>query len=160
MKKIAEMGKIRGLRSIIAAAAAGILLLTFGSVKTGQTNVKGKEDEKKYYEAEFYTEYLEKRIENLCREVHGIHEAHVLLTLEGDGENIYAENKKDTARDYVILQGDGEETGILVQTVTPRIRGVAVVCTRGDDSTVRLTGTELLSAALGIPASDIRVAGT
>jgi stage III sporulation protein AG len=91
---------------------------------------------------------MEERIETLCEELSGVREAHVLLTLESGVEYVYADGG---AWD--------RESPLLLQEISPQIRGVAVICTGGDDSAVRLTITELLSAALGIPSSRIRVAG-
>ena len=157
-----EFSQIRGIRVVVLAAAAGVLLLLFGSVWSGDSmNVKTEASATEaYYSVRFYTENLEERIASLCREVNGINEAHVLLTLDGGSEFVYAETGENTARDYVILQGTEENGAVLVKEIYPKIRGVAVVCTRGDDSAVRLTVTELLAAALGIPTSSIRVAGT
>lgn len=154
-----EIGNIRGIRWIGALALAGILLLgagLWGNSHSAQTETEEAESVR----IQFYTETLEKRISELCCEVQGIEEAHVLLTLDGGSEFVYAENESSSARDYVILQGTDEQSPVLVKEIYPQIRGVAVVCTRGNDSAVRLTVTELLAAALGIPSSSIRVAGT
>ena len=106
----------------------------------------------------FYTEELEKRISALCRQVHGVNEVHVLLTLDGASEYVYAEN--GGTKEYVIIEQPDGGSPVLIQEIYPRIRGVAVVCSRGEDSEIQRTITELLSAALGIGASRIRVAGT
>lgn len=154
-----EITKIRGIRMIGITALAGVLLLAagfFGKSSYGEPGTEEKTD----VQVQFYTETLEKRIEELCCRIQGIEEAHVLLTLDGGSEFVYAENESSAARDYVILQGSDAQAPVLVQEIYPRIRGVAVVCTRGNDSAVRLTVTELLAAALGIPSSAIRVAGT
>lgn len=103
---------------------------------------------------------MEERIESLCCQISGVKEAHVLLTMDGSSEYIYAENEADAARDYVIIEGDGSDSPVHIQEIYPKIRGVAVVCTKGGDSEMQRTITELLSAALGIPSSRIRVAGT
>ena len=154
-----EIGKIRGIRVIAASALAGIFLLAVGfwdDARLSDAESSGTENVR----IEFYTETLEKRIEELCCQMQGIEEAYVLLTLDGGSEFVYAENESSSARDYVILQGTNAEEAVLVQEIYPRIRGVAVVCTRGNDSAVQLNVTELLAAALGIPTSSIRVAGT
>lgn len=153
-----EVGRIRGIYAIAAAALIGLVLLMFGG---GSDDGKQETaDTETTYTVEFYTENMEERVAELCRRVKGVREAYVLLTLEAGSEYVYAENTGTTARDYVILQRSDEESAVLLKEISPRIRGVAVVCTHGDDSAVRLTITELLSAALGIPSSSIRVAGT
>lgn len=156
------LAKMKGIRWILAVAAVGLLLLFVGtSLDTGaKQSAQSAADTEGYDFIRFYTESLEKRIEALCREVHGVNEAHVLLTLEGGSEYVYAANTSSSSHSYTILQQQQGETPVLVQEICPKIRGVAVVCTHGDDSAVRLAITELLSAALGISSANIRVAGS
>ncbi len=135
----------RGFRWGIAAACVGLLLL-IGAGILGRDGASASAPQDA--SVRFYTRTMEERIEALCEELSGVREAHALLTLESGVEYVYA---------------DGglwdRESPPLLQEISPQIRGVAVICTNGDDSAVRLTITELLSAALGIPASRIRVAG-
>ena len=134
----------RGFRIGTAAACAGLLFLIGGSYFSRG----GSSAEVQDASVRFYTRTMEERIEALCEELSGVREAHVLLTLESGVEYVYADGG---AWD--------RESPLLLQEISPQIRGVAVICTGGDDSAVRLTITELLSAALGIPSSRIRVAG-
>lgn len=143
---------------LFSLAAIGVLLLLFGGGEGDKVSDSSTEDS--YYSVRFYTEEMENRIESLCRQIKGITEVHVLLTIDGASEYIYAENEAGTARDYVIVQGEDGENPVQICEIYPKIRGVAVVCTRGGDSEIQRTITELLSAALGISSSRIRVAGT
>ena len=155
-----EWSRVRGGKMILAGLLVGLLLLLFGGEMEGKTENREEIERQEYLSVEFYTEHMEKRIEDLCRRMRGISEAHVLLTLDGSTEYVYAEDGGNSAHEYVLMQRDSAEEPLPVKEIFPRIRGVAVVCTHGDDSAVRLAITELLSAALGIPASAVRVAGT
>ena len=139
-------------------AFVGLIFIISGG-KAEQIPQENKET-KTYESVYFYTEELEKRIETICREIKGVSEAHVLLTLDGGSEFIYAEDTSASAREYVIIEGKEAGAPILIQEIYPEIRGVAVVCSHGNDSEMQKTVTELLSAALGISSSRIRVAGT
>ncbi len=143
---------------IALLAFTGLIFIISG----GKVEQKTQENtETKTYESVyFYTEELEKRIEAICREIKGVSEAHVLLTLDGGSEFIYAEDTSASAREYVIIEGKEAGGPILIQEIYPEIRGVAVVCSHGNDSEMQKTVTELLSAALGISTARIRVAGT
>lgn len=154
-----KCAKIRGIRWILLAAFVGVLLLLLDEPNKS-VDAASDTDDGGFTSVQFYTENLEERIAKLCREVHGVSEVYVLLTLDGGSEKIYAEDSAASARDYVILQGSTEEQPVLIREIYPKIRGVAIVCSHGDDSAMQLTITELLSAALGIPSSSIRVAGT
>ncbi len=103
-------------------------------------------------EAASYAELLEEKLCALLREVRGISEVHVLLTLEMEG--MYEAADSDGTFSLV---STGSES--VVHALYPQVRGVAIVCTRGNDTHIRLTVTELVSAALGISASRISVAG-
>lgn len=145
---------------IIGAALLGLILLVCGGITGGEKKPTEENETDSYFSVRFYTEDLEERIEELCRQIHGIGEVHVLVTLEGGCEYVYAENMAGGSHSY-LLASDGEgEDPVFVQQIYPRIRGVAVVCTKGDDSAVRLAVTQLLSAAFDIPTSRIYVAGT
>ena len=145
---------------IIGAALLGLVLLVCGGVTGGEKKSAEESETDSYFSVRFYTEDLEERIEELCRQIHGIGEVHVLVTLEGGCEYVYAENITGGSHSY-LLTSDGEgESPVFVQQIYPRIRGVAVVCTKGSDSAVQLAVTQLLSAAFDIPTSRIYVAGT
>ena len=158
-KKAIRIPENPGKWFALAGLIVGILLLLAGSLIPDTA-----EDPQDDITVQYYTESLEKRIQELCTSIHGITEATVLLTLENSGEYVYAQNG-DTGSssgmtwDYVIVnQGEGEEA-VMVTEIYPQVRGVAVVCTGGDSAAVQQIVTELLSASLGISSNRIRVAG-
>ncbi len=155
--------KMKGRWVPIAGGVAGLLLLLFGGVFTKGDG--GTETGIREREVGFYTDTLEKKIENLVTSVSGITEAKVLLTLDCSTEYIYAQNTTQSAggtgysADYVLLNGGEDGGAVLLMEIYPKIRGIAVVCTDGDSVTTRQTVVELLSAALGVSANRIKVAG-
>ncbi len=157
---LTERWKGKGKWLPILGGGLGVLLLLSGSLFTGAEPKRTDT----YYEVGFYTDTLEKKIETLCTTIHGITEAEVLLTLDCGTEYVYA---KDTAQsdgsytaDYVLLGSGGEAGSVLLLEIYPKIRGIAVVCTGGDEITVRREVTELLSAALGVSSNRIKVTGS
>ena len=160
---------VRNKRKIIAllGAAAGILLILFGGslTKTGGNGSGNPGAEDHYFEVSFYTDTLEKKIETLCMSVSGISEAQVLLTLDCGTEYVYAQNGQQsesgsTSTDYLILNRGEDSEPVMLVEIYPKIRGIAVVCTGGDDGTVQQTVVDLLSAAFGISTNRIKVAGS
>lgn len=135
---------------ILILLIAGALLIILGSIDFG-----GKKESVQYTDVEFYTEYLENKIARMCENISGISEAKILLTLDCSSEYVYG----DSASDYIILKNNNEEEAVMLREIYPRVRGIAVVCTGGDLPRIRETVTDLLSAAIGIPASKIQVAG-
>lgn len=136
---------------LLISAALGLFLIAFGGLFTTKSN----ESTPSYADVGFYTEFLEGRIRELCLSVDGISEANVFLTIDCSSEYVY----EGSGSDYLILTNDSGEEAVLLCEIYPKVRGVAVVCTGGDDPQVRQTVTELLSAALDLPTNKIRVAG-
>ena len=107
---------------------------------------------------------LEAQVRRLCERVIGSADVTVAITLETYGEQRYAADRQiltDGARveertDYVaVSQGLIPTAG-----VAPMVRGAAIVCENGDDPSVKLRLTELVTALLGIPAHAVCVTGS
>lgn len=108
------------------------------------------------------TAELESRVRDLCERVSGVGSAAVMITMDTAGEQVYAKNTR------VVGKGEGSEniyeyvtaSGGLVPTEEKlaRVRGIAVVCSGGNDAAVRLTLTEMLCALFDIPASSVSIA--
>lgn len=113
-------------------AAMGALLLLLGAVL-------GERDG----DASGYAGYLEGRARSLCLSIDGVEDAEVFLTLD----------EMPQAVEAGVFGQETKRAGV------PTVRGVAVVCTGGDLPRIRSAVTELLSAALGVPTSRIRVKG-
>ena len=137
---------------LIVLTAVGLLLIIIG----GTIGKKRTQDSETYTDLGYYTAYLEERITELCESVDGIDSATVLLTLDKSTEQVY---ESDGGTDFLILSDSDGERAVKLCEIYPRVRGVAVVCTNGDIPRIRETVVELLSASLGIPSSDIEVAG-
>ncbi len=163
MKSVQDMIKGKRWLAIAAAAAAGLILLSYRAVSH---KTEKKEGNPGFYEVSYYTENLEERIAGLCRASGGVGEVSVFLTLESGSEYVYATNsdQKEGAngdysgsREYLIVTADGSSSPVQVTEIYPKVRGVAVVCSGGDSPEIKKRLTELLSAALGIPSNRIRV---
>lgn len=141
------VGKI----AVIAAGVVGVILLLCGSFLGGG---EAEEAAAEYTDVGFYTEYLEERIRRLCVSVSGVEEAEVFLTIDCSSEYVYGEGG-----DYLILSGSEGEKAVLLCEIYPKVRGIAVVCTGGDQPRIREVLVSLLSAALDLSSSKIEIAG-
>ncbi len=151
----------------IVGAVGGILLILLGTVFSSDAK-RSQTDAEAYYSVGFYTEAMEKKIEALCTSIGGITEAEVLLTLDCSTEYVYAQNIRQSGAgetmnynaEYLIVNRNDENSTALVMEIYPKIRGIAIVCTDGDNVTVKQKIIDLLSAALGISSHRIKVEGT
>ena len=76
------------------------------------------------------------------------------------GENIDPSGKssRESKDKYVIVDGTGEEKGIVVRVREPEIRGVAVVCEGAGSQTVQQQIVRTVTALLGISSAQVSVA--
>ncbi len=161
-----RLRKDKKMQIIISALVIGIILIVISSF--------GGRDEKKqeipseiqenFNESE-YTKALENKLEEMISLINGAGETKVIVTLECDYETVYAkdgsfakdDNSTDEDSEYIIIDSADTQGGLVLKTVTPKIRGVAVVCSGGDSLYVRSAVTELLSAVLDVSSNRISV---
>ncbi len=113
-----------------------------------------------------YTEQLEEKIASMVSSVYGAGRARVFVTLDCDYETVYAKNgslsieedSSDEKSEYIILDEENREDGLVLRTVTPRVRGVAVTCEGGANKEVADAVVEMLSAVLDVGMNHISVA--
>jgi stage III sporulation protein AG len=131
---------------IISLAFIGVILIVFGSFNCNKNKSENE------FSATTYTKDLEKKIEGFLKNVDGIRNVRVILTLDTSNELIYAKN--DSSYDYFV-----SSNGTLVEITErfPVVRGVAIACTNGDDDTVKMKVTELISSYLGISSNRIKI---
>ena len=110
---------------------------------------------------------LADEVENFIENIAGAGKTKVILTFESYEETIYAEDKdenysndgeKDINSEYVIIDNGDSEDGLKLKVISPKIRGVAVICQGGNDSIVKTQIVSALSALFDISTNKISVA--
>ncbi len=110
-------------------------------------------------EVSYYSKILEERVEELILEMSDVDSVSVLITLENSGETVYAQNRDGNSSEYVLFAGNDGETGLKLSEINPTVRGIAVVCSNGDNIAVKEKITSMLASALGISTNRITVTG-
>lgn len=109
-----------------------------------------------------YETGLENRLTDLIESIDGAGKSKVMLTVDCGDESVYAtENKNDNGKNetkYVLVENDGNDSGILLKVWMPEIRGVAIVCQGADSAKVREEITGVVTAVLGISTNRINIA--
>lgn len=140
----AALSFLKGKWSFVLLGILGVLLLLFG-------NMTGKESEEVLpSSADEYRASLTADVAALCREVKGVGEVSVLLTLESYEGYAYAEGPSGG----VLLSGGKP---VLLESYPPKVAGVAIACRGGASEAVKEELTALLSASLGIGSHQIRI---
>ncbi|MDR2525343.1 MAG: hypothetical protein LBC83_04005 [Oscillospiraceae bacterium] len=159
---------------VIGAGLLGILLLCLSAVPGGKSGAKTETGaEAIRVDLTDYEEQLERRLAEILSAVEGAGETRVMLTLDCGSEPIYAtQGKSDqsaaadpdgsqesfrTEKEYVILGTGGGEKGLILKTLEPKVRGVAILCKGADSIIVRQSVMETAKAVLGVGASKISV---
>ncbi len=155
VKKLCEGD--RGQRIVIILGFAGIALILISGFFGSEKSVKKSEPvvtENTEYSVYDYTKQLEMRLSDIISEIDGAGRAQVFLTLEGSSELVYAtdekqsseqknggassENEKKRETSYITVKlADGTQQAVKVQELEPKVRGVIVVCSGGDDVVVQ-----------------------
>ena len=156
------------------ALTAGLLLLGLLAllISALQPQERGETDpvNETSVSVQDYAQDIEDRLTALLSEIEGVGHVQVMVTLESGSERYYLSNKDsgqssdsggrssaDAREEYVIIRSGCEEQGILVKVAEPEIRGVAVVCSGGDDPQVQARVVDAVSALLHLSSARISV---
>lgn len=128
-----------------------------------------KEDVTNEISDEEYCDFLENKVENFIEKIDGAGETEVIITLAETTEYIYATDDRDIRKnntngddstiekDYVIIENENNDVGLLIKTIEPKIRGVAVSCEGGDNVKVQEQIYSAIEALLDINMSSISI---
>jgi stage III sporulation protein AG len=116
-------------------------------------------------ESEDFCSNTEKHLTEFLRNIDGVGEVKVYLTVSNDGEYVYAtedkisksENKTEEESEYVIIGGNSDKTALIRTVRNPEINGVIIACTGGDSAIVQETVYKAVSTVFDIPTYKIYV---
>ena len=120
---------------------------------------------------------LKQNLENIISEVEGAGKARVMVTFENSAETVYAteerKNKEacedksegmitrkkesnDCEKKYITIKdSQGTEHALAVTEIEPKVKGVIVICSGGDNPIVKHRITEAVTTALNIPSKRV-----
>ena len=147
----------------VIIGVAGMLLVLLSELPgiAGEKKAAVKDD------ASYISDSIEQDTERLISKIRGAGKVSVMLTYESSEERIWAKDSDEKIQSgeqsslsgkHIIIDTSDGETGLSVKVVYPRVRGIAVVCSGGDDPTVRSEIKALLSALFDIGSNRISIA--
>ena len=167
-------------KKIIVFLGLGGILIIFASdffKKPENKTLDLKENEK--ISAEKYVDNLQKSLESIVSSIKGAGKSKVLVTLENGSETIYATEEKknkealedksegkttrkkesnDSEKKYITIKNsEGAEQALAVTEIQPKIKGVIIVCSGGDDSQVQQRIVTAVTTALNITSKRVCV---
>lgn len=151
------------LTIIVITGIAGVILLTASELIPEKKDDVPQENE--YSDCTDYEERIEKRLENILSSINGAGKVKVMITLESGDENVYAMEHKQSSSDknnqseneYVLIDKNGDDDGLLLKIVEPEIRGAAIVCEGADSAQVRQEIINSVTSVLGITTNRISI---
>lgn len=114
---------------------------------------------------------LRQEMESILKEISGVGQVRVMLTVDTDGERQLAgdmeldySGSQEAPEKYarstrpILRRGTTGDEPIVTRTVYPTYRGALIVCQGGDRAEVKLAVIEAVSALTGLPSDRITVA--
>ena len=146
----------------IALLLLGVLIIAVG--KSDDKNGSDVKNSIEELDPSKYSAMLEERISELCNRVDGVSGAHVVVTLKGGYQAIYATDSQSgntSSKNQTVIIGSGAgEQAILKGYSYPEIAGIGIVCHGGDSYEVKNKIITLVSSAFNISANKIFVVGS
>lgn len=152
----------------VAIGFACVILIVLSEIDTGDSQNE-KNIKSLTTESNEYCTYLEQRVEDVVSSIEGAGKVKVMITIAETTEYVYAQNQNGTKKtnkdsensdsksDYVIIEKDNNDSGLLVKTFEPKIRGVAIVCEGGNNPTVQQQIYSTVSAVLNVSTARISI---
>jgi len=159
----------KALTAVTFLGAAGLCFVLISSLLPGDS--KDEEKNQKLSEksasdlSSSYCEETEKRLTDFLKNIEGVGEVQVYLTVSGEEEYVYAtegktsvsENKTEEEHKYVIIGTNGSKSALIETVNSPKIVGAVVACSGCSSPVVQEEIYRTVSTALGIPTSQIYV---
>lgn len=175
LEKLSEYITKKGKSNLfVTIGLVGILLIFISDMDLSGSKQKDSTENETLHQ---YKTELEREITVLLKEIDGVGNVKVMITLESGSENIYVQqektandssshntenniqqNKKSTFENEIVIVADGGENQALVEkTLQPVVQGIAVVCSGADDIKVVSAVTNSVSVVLNLPTHKICV---
>lgn len=172
-KNILNKDKPKKTNFLFLIGLIGIVLIFASSIFAPKDNNTKPTKENEQSEQEYILN-LEKKLSTILKKTQGVGEVEIMITLESSTSYIYAQDEQNDTEiqnsqsqiqsqkstyqnEHVIIENSGDEKPLVETSITPEIKGVAVVCSGGGDILVIKRVTDLISALLALPTNRICV---
>lgn len=166
----------KGRKIILIIGFAGILLIFLSTFFKGGTQKPAAQQT--VDSTEEYIAAMESKLSKILASINGVGSVKVMITLENSGENIYAVEQKNntdksedsTAADsrrvtqkdsneekITVIDGKNGKEAVVRTQIEPKVKGVVVVCSGGDQQIVQQRVTGAVTTVLDVQSSKVCV---
>ncbi|MCD7796631.1 MAG: hypothetical protein LUG95_03175 [Clostridiales bacterium] len=152
------------IKIIVAVGLIGILLI--GVLDMFSNASKDIDDDTvQTVSSEDYADEIEQKLTEIISSINGVGECKIMVTLENSSENVYATDvqsdsdtdSSSTSEEYVIYDSNNDEEPVLLKEYYPKILGVTIVCSGGDDVVIKETVTDTVTSLFNISTNRVSV---
>ncbi len=150
-------------RLVIVLGLCGIALLGLSSLDFKSPEPQ-KEAQQEEDAAAAYARQLEQDLARIVTAITGEKDPAVMVTLENNGRQLYAQDKKEGGDEkesaHVVLEDrEGAQRALEITQARPKIQGVVIVSREAADPAAREKLINAAKTALGVPSSRVCVTG-
>lgn len=153
-----KLKKDKKLLSALLVGILGLLLILFSQIGGEEKTVDTKQqDNIVLTESE-----LSQKLEDIIEAIDGAGKCKSMITYDGSCETVYAadisEDDNQRESEYIIIDSSGDEDGLKIKIIYPKIKGVAIVCQGGGNPVIKEQIISTVSALFDISSNKISVA--
>ncbi len=158
-------GKKKGIL-LAVIGFIGILLIIIGTVGEKRKEAANTENMSEKNQATLeYIEMLENKIKTITEQITGSDCVKVIVSISSGPEYIYVSNEEldenYSAKEYITVKTEnGSDELILLKEVYPKVEGVSVACSGGDNPEIQAKLIRVISTALDVSSNRICIVGT
>ncbi|MEA5134967.1 MAG: hypothetical protein VB035_02385 [Candidatus Fimivivens sp.] len=127
-----------------------------------------------------HAQQTEQRLAEILKQIKGVGAVHVMVTLENGVEYRYAadekqsgdsvftyadgsdapskvQEKEDKEQSYILVDSSGGKKPLVLTELSPRVKGVVVVCSGAGNPVIRQRVTDAVTTALGVTSLQVCV---
>ncbi|HWP52400.1 MAG TPA: hypothetical protein VN626_11965 [Clostridia bacterium] len=127
-----------------------------------------------------HAQQTEQRLTEILKQIKGVGAVHVMVTLENGVEYRYAadekqsgdsvftyangsdspskvQEKEDRQQSYILVDSSGGKKPLVLTELSPRVKGVVVVCSGAGNPVIRQRVTDAVTTALGVTSLQVCV---
>lgn len=185
-QKAGRGGKLPGKNTFLILLLTGILLLVAGfpapekggEEDAGASGASGEGRAQTGFEDGAYEAYLEEKTEKTLRQVDGVGEVTVMITLSSGGQKVVEKDQSSSDqtteeadssggtrtvkemrsdKTSIYTQEDGRSEPYVSKELAPEVEGVVVIADGGGDAVTAQEITEAVQALFGVEAHKIKI---